>query len=522
MASVSWQYPQDQLIALRRQNASRAAAQPVATGVDISALNFRYDIEGDTPAWRPLRAFDDGAKVYIEFPSGIRQGEMPPLFVIGPGGRLRARQLPRPPELLHRRSPLCRRRAPSRRQEQRAARAHCAHRRKAAAMTDGTQRAPEVTPDLRLRAERAARHAPLAQGADRSWRCGRPRRRRGADLRAANTAWRDQAAKELYTTENRTTAEGVTALPRDYTGIPRLGPPLPGDLGRPILNAQNQGQPVPPTGPLPQPGVTPEEQRRLQEIEAARLSKLFASTEFRATPSLPATAVANATSGTTLAVPAEAPPLDPNSMQNMQDRKLAFVNGPVDRRTVSADRLAESRVALCRAGRHRHSGRADHRHSLRPARPGHGAGHGTCLRHADRQIPAHPPRLALHRPVRQPDRVRTEARPARLESASCFPTASPSCWSASQAPTREGFCGPRGRGRLSLVGSRQGGGALHLARHRHRTRIKRRRKRSRPGATSRRPGFDQQHRPADRAPPAQHPADAHHPPGLPGPRDRQP
>ncbi|MGD9724544.1 MULTISPECIES: P-type conjugative transfer protein TrbG [unclassified Afipia] len=86
MASVSWQYPQDQLIALRRQNAAAVAAQPVAAGIDISALNFRYEIEGDTPAWRPLRAFDDGTKVYIEFPSGIRQGEMPPLFIIGPGG----------------------------------------------------------------------------------------------------------------------------------------------------------------------------------------------------------------------------------------------------------------------------------------------------------------------------------------------------------------------------------------------------------------------------------------------------
>jgi type IV secretion system protein VirB9 len=86
MASVSWQYPHDQLIALRRQNAAALTAQPVAIGVDISSLNFRYQIEGDTPAWRPLRAFDDGIKVYIEFPSGIRQGEMPPLFIIGPGG----------------------------------------------------------------------------------------------------------------------------------------------------------------------------------------------------------------------------------------------------------------------------------------------------------------------------------------------------------------------------------------------------------------------------------------------------
>jgi P-type conjugative transfer protein TrbG len=86
MASVSWQYPEDQLIALRRQNQEAEASAPIATGVDLAAINFRYAIQGDTPAWRPLRAFDDGQKVYIEFPSGVRQGEMPPLFVIGPAG----------------------------------------------------------------------------------------------------------------------------------------------------------------------------------------------------------------------------------------------------------------------------------------------------------------------------------------------------------------------------------------------------------------------------------------------------
>ena len=31
--------------------------------------------------------FDDGAKVYIRFPSGLAQGEAPPLFVIGPDGK---------------------------------------------------------------------------------------------------------------------------------------------------------------------------------------------------------------------------------------------------------------------------------------------------------------------------------------------------------------------------------------------------------------------------------------------------
>jgi type IV secretion system protein VirB9 len=86
MASVSWAYAQDQLIALRRQNAAADAAAPVATGVDINALNFRYRIEGDNPAWRPLRAFDDGRQVFIAFPTGIGHGEMPPLWVIGPEG----------------------------------------------------------------------------------------------------------------------------------------------------------------------------------------------------------------------------------------------------------------------------------------------------------------------------------------------------------------------------------------------------------------------------------------------------
>ncbi|HLN24448.1 MAG TPA: P-type conjugative transfer protein TrbG, partial [Patescibacteria group bacterium] len=86
MASVSWQYADDQLIALHRQNAAAEATAPLATGIDIAALNFRYAIDGDTPPWRPLRAFDDGTKVYIEFPSTIRQGEMPPLFVVGPAG----------------------------------------------------------------------------------------------------------------------------------------------------------------------------------------------------------------------------------------------------------------------------------------------------------------------------------------------------------------------------------------------------------------------------------------------------
>jgi len=86
MAAVSWQYPEDELIALHRRNAEAEAAAPVAAGIDLTRLRFRYRIEGDDPSWRPVQAFDDGSKVYIEFPRGIGQGEMPPLFVIGAEG----------------------------------------------------------------------------------------------------------------------------------------------------------------------------------------------------------------------------------------------------------------------------------------------------------------------------------------------------------------------------------------------------------------------------------------------------
>jgi type IV secretion system protein VirB9 len=86
MASVSWLYPQDRLIALRSQSLAARASAPVAEAVDVTRLNFRYAIEGDQPPWRPLRAFDDGRQVFIQFPAGIGQGEMPPLFILGREG----------------------------------------------------------------------------------------------------------------------------------------------------------------------------------------------------------------------------------------------------------------------------------------------------------------------------------------------------------------------------------------------------------------------------------------------------
>lgn len=80
MPSVAWAYPEE-----RTARARIAASTPVLPGP--AERRYRYRIEGDRPPWRPRAAFDDGRKVYIEFPRGIAQGELPPLFVIGPDGK---------------------------------------------------------------------------------------------------------------------------------------------------------------------------------------------------------------------------------------------------------------------------------------------------------------------------------------------------------------------------------------------------------------------------------------------------
>ena len=86
MASVSWEYPKDKMLALQRQAQAASAAAPVESGLTLEKIRFRYAVSGSNPPWKPLRAFDDGEKVYIQFPQGIAQGELPPLFVIGAQG----------------------------------------------------------------------------------------------------------------------------------------------------------------------------------------------------------------------------------------------------------------------------------------------------------------------------------------------------------------------------------------------------------------------------------------------------
>ncbi len=140
------------------------------------------------------------------------------------------------------------------------------------------------------------------------------------------------AGSELYDTNNRNTPDGLATLPKDYTGLPKstpqLGPPLPGDLGRPILNA---GAPAPMMS-MPAAGSSPEEQRLAQEQEAARVSHLFATTNVALTGAAPSPLPA-------AAQPTMAATNGGTTDLTSQDHKLAFLNGHVDRRTTSPDRV---------------------------------------------------------------------------------------------------------------------------------------------------------------------------------------
>jgi type IV secretion system protein TrbI len=131
---------------------------------------------------------------------------------------------------------------------------------------------------------------------------------------------------ELFTTENRPTADELQRLPSDYSRIPQLGPALPGDLGGPILRAIEEGKPIPAS---PLPGPDPAEQRRLAEIEAARTSALFFDLQ---------SADAALIGGPAAGLPDTGPGGIAGDMS--ENSRNAFLNTPTDRQTVTQDRLA--------------------------------------------------------------------------------------------------------------------------------------------------------------------------------------
>jgi type IV secretory pathway VirB10-like protein len=162
----------------------------------------------------------------------------------------------------------------------------------------------------------------------------------GALIYALQVQHGGKAPEELYTTDGRSAPDGLAGLPKDYGAVPRLGPPLPGDLGRPILSAQNNGQAVPVPG-MAAPAAAPrspdaEVQRRHQELEAARTARLFSAAQVvsgGASSAQPTAAGPNANDLASLGLAPQ--PATPAA----QDRQVAFLAQTPDKRTIAPDRV---------------------------------------------------------------------------------------------------------------------------------------------------------------------------------------
>lgn len=155
---------------------------------------------------------------------------------------------------------------------------------------------------------------------------------------------------ELYSTRNQARAEGLTALPASYAEIkqpaPSLGPPLPGDLGAPMLKAQREGRLTIPNGPveianLPSAEQIQSAEQQAEEIGAARRSALFFSKSGREP------VVLDSNPAVSLRDPFEmldqlnwesvAPGL--NQDPNFQSRKETFLNEFTDREIYNPHRI---------------------------------------------------------------------------------------------------------------------------------------------------------------------------------------
>ena len=133
-----------------------------------------------------------------------------------------------------------------------------------------------------------------------------------------------QPADELYNTDKKPTPDGLAALPGDYSQIqpkaPELGPPLPGDLGRPILERQRQLG-VAPGGTE----LSAEDQRLASQAIQAKESGVFFRIENRPQQDAPA-ATAQPMQTAAVLPDANRLTLDPERDQNNQQRKLDFLN----------------------------------------------------------------------------------------------------------------------------------------------------------------------------------------------------
>ncbi|HEX7743088.1 MAG TPA: TrbI/VirB10 family protein [Sphingobium sp.] len=130
--------------------------------------------------------------------------------------------------------------------------------------------------------------------------------------------------EELSEPSNRPSTDALNGLPATYGDAPKFGPPLPGDLGRPILEHQRAMATETAGGADPSAQLAAQErERQLAELKAARESGVLVQGRTASSPATVADAAVTPTPPASEAVP---PPLDPDRDPNAQGRKAQFVS----------------------------------------------------------------------------------------------------------------------------------------------------------------------------------------------------
>ncbi|MEW5424025.1 TrbI/VirB10 family protein [Amorphus sp. 3PC139-8] len=155
----------------------------------------------------------------------------------------------------------------------------------------------------------------------------------------------DRRGDELYSTERKPTAEGLAELPHDYGDMPKpapeLGPPLPGDVGPPVVDMERDLGVAPPGGagpafrPDPEADAARAERLRLaQQARKARESEVLFQISARQGTTDAATSSAagqgRSSSPVDVTDARDRLALDPARDQNHQGRKLDFLKQRVD------------------------------------------------------------------------------------------------------------------------------------------------------------------------------------------------
>jgi type IV secretion system protein VirB10 len=171
---------------------------------------------------------------------------------------------------------------------------------------------------------------------------------------------------ELYNTDRKQTAEGLEKLPKSYGEIPRIGPPVPGDIGRALVEAEKRLAIQPPSSQTSFQPNPEEEAERAERIRQARIAQqaresgLFVrlsekqSLRKQAAPEPsspvpqpaavhPAPDEEHDPMATAIALTRALQGLGDRSSEifpSSQMRKLAFVNGKADAETINPHALA--------------------------------------------------------------------------------------------------------------------------------------------------------------------------------------